>query len=153
MGFSRRFTVDRGWVHRLGIPPPWRRISVSENRIAIGSRTAVFTVVRLFSYQTGFFQILDCSLYCTAGERQILCDGFDSRPRLSFFVHSVVKIEVHQLCAVRQIAVFIELFEIRESLVAFLNAAGAPGSTSSVLSFQALGSRGLMVYSPDRKSI
>ena len=40
-----------------------------------------------------------------------------------------------------------------ESLVAFLNAAGASGAISSVLSFQALGSRGLMVYSPDRKSI
>ena len=35
-------------------------------------------------------------------ERKILCNSFDSRPCLSFIVHSVVKIEVHQLCAVRQ---------------------------------------------------
>lgn len=67
VGFSRRLTVDRGWVHRLGIPPPWRRISVSENIIAIGSRTAIFTVVRLLSYEGRFLQIPNSSLYGAAG--------------------------------------------------------------------------------------
>ena len=67
VGFSRRLTVDRGWAHRLGIPPPWHRISVSKNIIAIGSRTAVFTVVRLFSYEVCFFQIPNCPLYGAAG--------------------------------------------------------------------------------------
>lgn len=103
VGFSRRLTVDRGWAHRLGIPPPWRKISVSENIIAIGSRTAVFTVVRLFSYEGGFLQILDGSFHRTAGQRQLLRYGFDSRPGLFLFVHPVVKIKIYKLRPMRQL--------------------------------------------------
>ena len=83
VGFSRRLTVDRGWAHRLGIPPPWRKISVSENIIAIRSRTAVFTVVRLLSYEGCFFQIPNSSLYGAAGQRQIRSDRFDPPAMLS----------------------------------------------------------------------
>ena len=103
VGFSRRLTVDRGWAHRLGIPPPWRKISVSENIIAIGSRTAVFTVVRLFSYQTGFFQVFDRPFYSAAGERQIFCNGVKSRPCLFLLVHPVAQININELSTMRQI--------------------------------------------------
>lgn len=107
VGFSRRLTVDRGWAHRLGIPPPWRKISVSENIIAIGSRTAVFTVVRLLSYEGCFFQIPNSSLYGAAGQRQIRSDRFDPRPCFPLLIHPVMQIEIHQLGPVRQPAVFI----------------------------------------------
>lgn len=107
VGFSRRLTVDRGWAHRLGIPPPWRKISVSENIIAIGSRTAVFTVVRLLSYEGCFFQIPNSSLYGAAGQRQIRSDRFAPRPCFPLLIHPVMQIEIHQLGPVRQLAVFI----------------------------------------------
>ena len=99
--------MDWGWVHRLGIPPPWRRISVSENIIAIGSRTAVFPVVRLLSYEGRFFQIPNGPLYSTAGQRQLRSDRFDPRPCFSLLIHPVMQIEVHQLGSVGQLAVFI----------------------------------------------
>ena len=114
VGFSRRLTVDRGWAHRLGIPPPWRKISVSENIIAIGSRTAVFTEVRLFSYQPGFLQIFHRPLNCAAGERQILGNGTQSRPRFLFVVHPVVKININELSTMWQIGL-IQLGEVWHS--------------------------------------
>ena len=86
--------MDRGWAHRLGIPPPWRKISVSENIIAIGSRTAVFTVVRLLSYEGCFFQIPNSSLYGAAGQRQIRSDRFDPRPCFPLLIHPIMQIEL-----------------------------------------------------------
>lgn len=81
----------------------WVKIDFLKQIISVRGRTSVFTEVRLFSYQTGFFQVFDCPFYSASGERQILCNGVKPRPCLVFRIHAVMQINIHQLCTVRQV--------------------------------------------------
>ena len=81
--------MNRRSVHHEGRLSPCEGIcSVLQQIITIRGCTAVFPVVRLFSYQGGILQILNRSLDGTAGQRQICGYGLDSRPRFAFFVLS-----------------------------------------------------------------
>ena len=81
--------MNRRSVHHEGRLSPCEWIcSVLQQIITIRGCTAVFPVVRLFSYQGGILQILNRSLDGTAGQRQICGYGLDSRPRFAFFVLS-----------------------------------------------------------------
>ena len=67
VGSSREVTMNRDSVHREGrLPPCEWVIHFSEQIIPIGSRTTVIPVVRLFSYEAGFLQVLNGSLHRTA---------------------------------------------------------------------------------------
>lgn len=81
VGTSRRLIMNRPSVHKKAYYSLGVEIDFKVNNTGLRSHCRFHGSAPL-SYQTGFFQVFDRPFYSASGERQILCNGIQSRPRL-----------------------------------------------------------------------
>ena len=114
MGTSRRSTLNRPSVQFEGRPIPWRTGYIFKS-----NNTGLKPHCRFHGSATLFVSArlspnLSPPANCAAGERQILGNGTQSRPRFLFVVHPVVKININELSTMWQIGL-IQLGEVWHS--------------------------------------